>query len=283
MTARIKGFRSRAQLQLRAPRSVSRNINPSLGGVAVHYGGSTPNPPPTDHAKCESTWRAWQNYHMDSMGWVDIAYTAGFCNHGYVLAGRGFGTRTAANGTNDANYKYYAFVWVGGGNAVPSTEALDALDWLINDARTNGGAGPVVTSHGALFATSCPGSILTKRAATRNNVPVPMPTQSAPAAPVVIKPVSYRAPDLPYPLPTKPRLHWYGRNDGTAYSHSGYYAKDRPNIQKIQKALLTAGYDPKGVDGYFGDKTAAALIRYQRAKGLVADGKAGPKSWASLL
>src|SRR4249919_716858 len=144
MTATIAGYRSRAQLKMRPPKSVSKNINPKQGGSAVHYGGSTPNPAPTDHVKCESTWRSWQNYHMDNNGWADIAYTAGYCNHGYVLAGRGYGVRTAANGTNDANYKFYAFCWIGGGNAAVSTQAKNALEWLVVDARAHGSAGMAV-------------------------------------------------------------------------------------------------------------------------------------------
>jgi hypothetical protein len=282
MTAQIKGFRTRADLKMRAPKSVSRNINASLGGVAVHYGGSEPNPAPSQHADCENTWRAWQNYHMDHNGWVDIAYTAGYCNHGYVLAGRGYGVRTAANGTNDANYKYLAFVWVGGGSATPSELAFDALDWLINDARKNGGAGPLVKPHKFFYPTSCPGTILTAKAATRDNKPVPLPTGVI-VIPVSVGPKPTTTPQVPFPLPTKPRLHWYGRNDGTAYSHSGVSGYDRPNILKIQRALLAKGFDPHGTDGYFGDKTAAAVVLYQRSRRLLADGKVGPNTWNDLI
>lgn len=282
MTAQIKGFRTRADLKMRAPKSVSRNINASLGGVAVHYGGSEPNPAPSQHTDCENTWRAWQNYHMDHNGWVDIAYTAGYCDHGYVLAGRGYGVRTAANGTNDANYKYLAFVWVGGGDAHPAQPALDALDWLINDARKNGGAGPAVKPHKTFYPTSCPGVDLTAFAATRDNKPVRMPT-GVPSSPVVSAPKPTTTPQVPFPLPTKPRLHWYGRNDGTAYSHSGVSGYDRPNILKIQRALLAKGIDPHGTDGYFGDKTAAAVVQYQRSRRLLADGKVGPNTWNDLI
>lgn len=282
MTAQIKGFDTRAELKMRPPKSISRNINPSLGGVAAHYGGSGPNPVPTTHDKCQDTWRGWQNYHMDTHGWADIAYTSGFCNHGIVLAGRGYGIRTAANGTNDANYKYYAFVWIGGGSAEPNQLAYDALDWLVNDARKNGGAGPVVAPHSEFYATSCAGKFISPYARSLSGKPVTLPVGLQPT-PIVVKPVVHKPAQIPFPLPTKPRLHWFGRNDGTAYSHSGYYAKDRPYILRLQQALLKAGFNPHGVDGYFGDKTAAALIRYQRSKGLLADGKAGPQSWNSLI
>lgn len=158
MTAKIAGFISRADWGARAPRSVSRNITPGRGGCTKHYGG----PPPTirTHSDCVRTWKGWQNYHMDTHGWVDIAYTAGFCQHGYVLAGRGYGIRTAANGTNTSNQNYYAFTWIGGEGQTPTRAALDALDWLILDARKNGGAGLDIKNHRDQNKTACPGNPL---------------------------------------------------------------------------------------------------------------------------
>lgn len=179
MTARIKGFRTRSQLRMRAPRSVSRNITPQNGGVAVHYGGPTPNPAPVDHAVCESIWRSWQNYHMDGQKWADIAYTAGYCNHNYVLAGRGYGIRTAANGTTSSNQNYYAFVWIGGGDAVPNEGALDALEWLIADARRVGGAGNKVKPHSFLHSTRCPGNALRSHIKQFDGKPISVGTVSS--------------------------------------------------------------------------------------------------------
>lgn len=274
MTAKIVKFDSRAELQLKPPTSISKNIKPALGGVAVHYGGSEPNPPPGTHAECQATWRAWQNYHL-SKQWVDIAYTAGFCNHGHVLAGRGYGVRTGANGTNDSNDRYYAFCWVGGGNAVPTQLAYDALEWLIADARVNGGAGDDVLPHSAFFATSCCGDLLRAFTVKFHNKPVGSVNPRPPASP---KPPVYVQPR--FPLPSG---HWYGRNDWSAYSHSGYNPSDRDEIQKIQTALTKAGYPAGPIDGYFGDKSAAATIRYQRAKRLMVDGKVGPQTWNSLF
>jgi hypothetical protein len=154
MTAKITGFRTRSQLKLRNPRSVSYNITPARGGVVGHWGG--PRQGLGNHDQCEAIWRSWQNYHMDSHGWADIAYTAAFCNHGYVLAGRGFGTRTAANGTNDGNQNYYAFVWIGGqGNSITKA-ALDAYDWCIAEARRRG-AGRRVRTHQSFTGSTCGG------------------------------------------------------------------------------------------------------------------------------
>lgn len=164
--ASIAGFRSRAQLGMRNPRSRSTNITPQHGGIVVHWGGPGQNL--GSHSRCEQIWRGWQNYHMDTHGWVDIAYTAAFCNHGYVLAGRGYGTRTAANGTNHGNQNYYAFVWIGGsGNSIAS-KAISALEWLINDARSKG-TGKRVRPHKEFTGSSCPGSRLINEAGRLDN------------------------------------------------------------------------------------------------------------------
>lgn len=47
------------------------------------------------------------------------------------------------------------------------------------------------------------------------------------------------------------------------------------DVLKLQKALLTLGFDPSGTDGKFGRGTESAVMLYQTSKGLTADGKAG--------
>ena len=47
-------------------------------------------------------------------------------------------------------------------------------------------------------------------------------------------------------------------------------------VKKLQQALKSAGYYSGTCDGYYGDATVTAVKNYQRAKGLVQDGKAGP-------
>lgn len=48
-----------------------------------------------------------------------------------------------------------------------------------------------------------------------------------------------------------------------------------------QGRLVVAGY-PINVDGIFGPKTKEAVIQFQKANGLAADGIIGPKTWAKL-
>src|SRR6185503_14376034 len=50
----------------------------------------------------------------------------------------------------------------------------------------------------------------------------------------------------------------------------------------LQQKLKELGFDPKGVDGNFGADTTAAVIAFQRSKGLQARGLVGPKTMAAL-
>lgn len=270
MTARIAHFDTREECGLRPPRAVSTLIAPELGGCAVHYGGggSTGITADTDHARCQALWRAWQDYHMDGHGWWDIAYTAGYCQHGHAMAGRGFGRRTAANGTNNGNYRFYAFVWLGCGGDTITTAALDALDWLIVAARHAGGAGKACLGHRDLYSTECPGDVLEGRAQLRDGRAVPKPRK---------KP-SVTAP--PFPLP---RGHWFGVPDSDPRNHSGFYsAADRKALKpwqaQVNKVLVPERHHV-AVDGLFGPNTQSACKALQRLRKLKVDGLLGPKTW----
>ena len=53
-------------------------------------------------------------------------------------------------------------------------------------------------------------------------------------------------------------------------------------VTKIQQALKSAGYYTYTVDGIYGSRTAAAVKKYQKAKGLEVDGIAGNQTIKSL-
>ena len=58
----------------------------------------------------------------------------------------------------------------------------------------------------------------------------------------------------------------------------------RGNITRlVQEKLTNLGYSTNGVDGIFGSGTKSAVIKYQRAKGLSADGIVGQNTWKRLL
>ncbi|WP_217442055.1 MULTISPECIES: peptidoglycan-binding protein [Myxococcus] len=53
-------------------------------------------------------------------------------------------------------------------------------------------------------------------------------------------------------------------------------------VTTLQKKLAAAGFNPGPIDGDFGPKTRAAVLSFQKAKGLKQDGIVGPKTWGAL-
>ncbi len=53
-------------------------------------------------------------------------------------------------------------------------------------------------------------------------------------------------------------------------------------VRILQSALINACQNPGTIDGVFGPRTQAAVVAFQRAKGLTADGIVGPRTWAAL-
>ncbi|MCX5704706.1 MAG: peptidoglycan-binding domain-containing protein [Candidatus Omnitrophica bacterium] len=56
----------------------------------------------------------------------------------------------------------------------------------------------------------------------------------------------------------------------------------KPSPMDIQTALKNAGYYSGSIDGKIGLKSKKAIEDFQKANGLTADGKVGPKTWAAL-
>lgn len=56
----------------------------------------------------------------------------------------------------------------------------------------------------------------------------------------------------------------------------------RRQVSALQEALIKAGFDTKGIDGISGPNTRAAVLAFQKAKGLTVDGIVGPRTLAAL-
>jgi hypothetical protein len=53
-------------------------------------------------------------------------------------------------------------------------------------------------------------------------------------------------------------------------------------IRELQQQLKALGYDPGPSDGVYGEQTADAVRRFQKASGLSSDGIVGPQTWGWL-
>ena len=55
------------------------------------------------------------------------------------------------------------------------------------------------------------------------------------------------------------------------------------DIRAVQNKLNSLGYNAGTADGYYGNATRSAVISFQSAKGLTADGEVGPATWNALF
>lgn len=228
--------------------SFPTNISPEKGGIAFHYVGGEGKLTPSSHSKCASIVREIERHHIHTNGWVGIAYSALVCQHGYVYQGRWTSHRTAANGTNDANNRYYAICGLVNKNDIPTAEMIQALKESSAYFRAQGGAGREAVGHRDVYNTDCPGGQLyqeVKKGTFRGKI---------------VNPNKY---------PGSP-IH-YGDRGGS--------------VKKVQKQLIKRGHPvgTYGADGIFGDDTKAAVLDFQEAHKLRKDGIVGPKTWVSLF
>jgi hypothetical protein len=142
-----------------APRGRDPLYPADARGVAIHYTGMDADEQAL-HANCAARVRGIQRYHMEEKDWLDIAYSHVCCRHGFVFVGRGYGIRTAANGTREANDHYFAICFLGNdshGRDDVTPAAKRALGELIRDYRRRYPRALRVRPHSAFVATDCPG------------------------------------------------------------------------------------------------------------------------------
>lgn len=143
-------FLTRAECGLRPPKY--RNAMSSYrNGVFTHHGAS-PNYPPDPIG----TWRGYQNWHMDAMGWSDIGYSWGVTHEGQILEGRGWGI--SGGHTQGYNSTSHAACYIGTSDTAPVPDvALRALRTVHDEHDRLFGASPH-RGHLEVNQTSCPGT-----------------------------------------------------------------------------------------------------------------------------
>lgn len=264
---------ARAQWGARAPRSRTP-LAPT--GFRFHYSGSGADEL-ADHRNCALRWKGIQNYHMDGNGWADLAYSQGYCKHGAIFEGRGWTTRTAANGTNECNGCCLAFCFLGDDSAGRDdvTDAGRAAGaWLAREAIRRGAT--QAGGHRDCLATTCPGDEIYGwvKAKGWGTAPAPAP--------------------VPQPAPKPPGVHSHGMcliqlgaRDPIRCPDDGPTSQ-RALVKDAQTHLNNKGArDFAGrrlvIDGDFGPSTEQAVKAFQSMKKIGVDGIVGTgQTWPAL-
>lgn len=172
---------TRAEWGARPPRWTGSMVR--FDGCHSHHGVGPGQP-------SMSIWRGYQSYHMNSLGWPDIAYNYGYDSEGTIYEGRGWG-RDGAH-TFGYNNTSYGFCFIGDSNVAPPTgKALRALLCLARLAEAHHNKDGYRRDHidaGRLSgsATSCPGNGLYGKFAAmpKGYRPTNPPAKPNPAVPV---------------------------------------------------------------------------------------------------
>lgn len=81
----------------RPPRGTAAALSTPVSTVVIHHGGTATFC--TTQAACAAIVRAYQNFHMDTNGWLDIGYNFVVGEDGNIFEGRGW-TRVGAHAVN---------------------------------------------------------------------------------------------------------------------------------------------------------------------------------------
>lgn len=104
---------SRKQWGARPPRARYKLDPDQVEGVALHWPGMGPGGKRLSGlAEVAPALRGWQKYHQDTMGWSDIAYQVAIDQAGNWYQLRGLRHRSGANGNDDVNRRYGAFLLI---------------------------------------------------------------------------------------------------------------------------------------------------------------------------
>lgn len=128
-------------------------------GVALHWPAMTKPLATVDAVK--AALRGWQNYHMDSRGWSDIAYQEAYDQQGNAYELRGLHIQSGANGDSNVNERFGAILLVLAPGEQPSAAMVAAVREGIARHRALFPNSKRIVGHGQIRegGTQCPGPI----------------------------------------------------------------------------------------------------------------------------
>lgn len=129
-------------------------------GVALHWPAMTR--PLKFVEEVKAALRGWQNLHIDTRKWSDIAYQEGFDQLGNVYELRGLRTQSGANGDDDVNERFGAFLLILAPGEKPSEAMVKSVKARIAKHRELFPNSELVVGHGEIRegGTECPGAIV---------------------------------------------------------------------------------------------------------------------------
>lgn len=205
--------------------------------------------------------RAHQRYHMDTKGWLDIAYSFLIANDGTIYEGRGWGV--VGGHTENYNSKSHAFCLLGNfQKRAPTPAQENSFVALAQEGLRNGWIGKPLRLLGhrdvATTGTLCPGIYaydripnLAHRVLHDSAAPAPAPAPSSGVCEV------------------KVRVLKRGHKGG--------------DVKSLQALLNAKASQRLVVDGDFGPATEGAVKKVQKYLGLAVDGVVGTNTWGVLF
>jgi hypothetical protein len=232
----------RSEWNARSPKAVSNMRNSE--GVYIHH-SATP-------AGGSERVRSIQNYHMDSKGWNDIAYSFLVDVKGNIYEGRGWGV--SGGHTRNFNTKSHGICFIGDSSRdIVTNEAKVAINFIIDEHAKRYGHG-YVRAHRDVAATACPGSSL------ENWIRSGRPATALPSNVV--------------PLPSV--LHESLPRPSLATGSSG------APVVRLQNVLNFFGWNTGRADGIFGSQTRLGVRAMQKDLRVTQDGIYGPVTARAL-
>jgi hypothetical protein len=152
---------TRSQWGARPPRPGPGRLDPrQVTGMVIHWPAMRQQL--RGRKAVSAALREWQRYHMDDLGWSDIAYQEAIDQDGNVYVLRGLWRQSAANGNADVNDDNGAILLVLAPGEQPSAKMLKMLRKRIARHREVFPRSRKVYGHNDVRPepTACPGKIV---------------------------------------------------------------------------------------------------------------------------